>query len=168
MTVLSPQDGVDGPWLATHGANAAWRYARSVDPTLDDIEAARSTGDWDLCVEACAKALQAILVCHCCLDGMRGVPEREHLHALVASSAHPVAAALRALPLSYGATAADAEDAHAAVAEHDGALRARLPFELPVIRRAGRYAATVRATAQVGRFRAARGLGALDWDRSGL
>ncbi|MBU7600091.1 hypothetical protein JGS22_021250 [Streptomyces sp. P38-E01] len=168
MTVLSSDDGIDGPWLATHGANAAWRYARSVDPTLDDIEAASATGAWDLCVEACAKALQAILVCHCCLDGMKGVPEREHLHALIASSGHPVAAALRTLPLSYRATAADADHARTAVDEQDAALRARLPFELPVIRQAGRHAATVRATAQIARFRSARGLGALDWDRSGL
>ncbi|GAA0513635.1 hypothetical protein ACFV27_34125 [Streptomyces antimycoticus] len=168
MTFFSSDDGIDGLWLGTHGANGAWRYARSVDPTLEDIEAARATGAWDLCVEACAKALYAILVCHCSLDGMQGVPEREHLHALIASSGHPVAAALRALPLSYRATEADAERAHAAVDEQDAVLRARLPFELPVIRQAGRHAATVRVTAQIGRFRSARGLGALDWDRSGL
>ena len=163
-----PDDGIDGLWAATHGANAAWRHARSVQSALDDVAAAFETGDWDLCIESCAQALRGIIVCSYCLEGMKGVPDRGELHLRIAVADLPAAAALRGLPASHGATEAEAVRASAVVAEQDAMLRARLPFELPVIRGAAMHVPTVRVTAQVARWRAERGLGPLDWDRSGI
>ena len=165
---MSAALGIDATWLVTHGANAAWRYARSVQPTLADMEASWLTEDWQLCVEACAQALRGIVVCGYCLTGMKTIPDRTELHVLLSVDESPAATALRALPSSFAAQRPEASDAREAVLEHVAALRARLPLELPVIRAAGAHVPTVRVTAQVARWRAERGLGPVDWDRAGL
>jgi hypothetical protein len=160
--------GIDATWLATHGANAAWRYARSVQASLADAGAAWEAGDWELCVEACAQSLRGIVVCGFCLSGMKTVPDRTELHLMLAVDDSPAAVALRRLPSPFGAGRGEAHAAHESVLDQDAALRARLPIELPVIREAGAHAPTVRVTAQLSRWRSARGLGPVDWDRAGL
>ncbi|GAA3434177.1 hypothetical protein [Kutzneria kofuensis] len=165
---MSAVAGIDATWLVTHGANAAWRYARSVQPTLADIEAAWRNEDWPLCVEACAQALRGIVVCGYCLNGMKTMPDRTELHLLMAVDESPAAAALRALPRAFVARRQEASDARRTTLDHVATLRASLPIDLPVIRAAGAHVPTLRVTAQVGRWRAERGLGPVDWDRSGL
>lgn len=160
--------GIDATWLATHGANAAWRYARSVQSALIDLRAAWAAEDWELCVEACAQALRGIVVCEYCLSGLRTLPERTELHLLLAVDRHPAAAALRSLPDSFGAPRTAAAAARDAALGQVAALHVRLPILLPVIREADAQVPTGHATAQIARFRATRGLGSIDWDRSGL
>lgn len=160
--------GIDGTWLATHAAHAAWRYARSVQPSLADLEAAWDAEDWELCVEAGAQALRGMVVCGYCLSGLKTIPDRTQLHLLLCVDDGSAAAALRALPSPFGAGRDEASITRQSVREQLDALRARMPIELPVIRQAGAHAPTVRVTAQVARWRTARGLGPVDWDRSGL
>ncbi|MCP2258139.1 hypothetical protein LX15_001833 [Streptoalloteichus tenebrarius] len=161
-------EGLDGTWLVTHGAHMAWRYARSVQATLADIDAALAEGNWRLAVESCALALRGIVFCRLVGAGLRGTPAESELEARLALDDSPAAAALRALPWPVHAGEAEARAAAAVVAEHDAALRAELPFDLPVIRVAEGHAPTVRITATIARWRAERGMGPVDWNRDGL
>jgi hypothetical protein len=161
-------DGVDVTWLLTHGADMAWRYARSVQQTLVDVTAALDTGDWPLCVEACARALGAIAVCHRVGAGLGDTASKLDYHLWLATDECAAAVALRELPWPVTADAVQAHAAAATVLEHDAELRSALPFVLPAIRENGQYAGAVRIAATIARLRRERGLGPLDWSHEGL
>lgn len=161
-------DGTDVQWVITHGANMSWRYARSVQPALADMEAALETEAWGLCVGACAMALLAMAFCRAVGAGLSGVPSPVELHLRMAVDPGPDAVALRALPSPSDADGPTAHEAAAVVRELDAELRRVLPFEMPVIRKAGGRAPSIRITGEIARWRAERNLGPVDWNRSAL
>ncbi|WP_217559007.1 hypothetical protein [Streptomyces sp. GbtcB6] len=161
-------DGIDAQWAVTDGGQMAWRYARSVQSPLVDIDAALKDGAWAVSIEACATALRGIFYCRMVGAGFRGITSVPELHLRLAADPSPVATALRELPWSGTVDEAQARAAAAVVARHDAELRRILPFELPEIRTAGTRGPTIRLTAEISRWRAERKLGPVDWNRAAL
>ncbi|MFF5481878.1 hypothetical protein ACFY5C_31760 [Streptomyces sp. NPDC012935] len=160
--------GTDLTWLLTHGAGMAWQYAMAVQTSITDVESAFHEGDWATCVESCAVALRAIVYCHQVGDGCVGRPNHVEHHLHLALEDSPAARALRELPPSPGATRAEAEQAMAAVREHDALLREAMPLTVPVIRTANGYFPTVRIAGALEELRAEHSLGPMDWDQWGI
>lgn len=159
---------MDATWLLTHGAHMSWRYARSVQPALVDLDAALEVGNWALALESARAALRAIAFTSWVGRGLSGSPQTAEIHLRLALDDSPAAKSLRALPWSMAATEADARAAARVVAEHDAALRATLPFDMPEIRTELGQGPAMRITATVSRWREERGLGPVNWNREGV
>lgn len=141
----------------------AWQYAMSVQTSLTDIEAAWAAEDYPACLESCAVTMRAIFYCHQIGDGYDGSPGTLEHHAALAASTHPVALALRDLPIPVGSTRSAARHGKDAVAREDDRLRHRLPLEVPVMRSAKGYFPLIGIAADIERLRVEAGLGAMDW-----
>ncbi|GAA3815151.1 hypothetical protein ACFS5L_38960 [Streptomyces phyllanthi] len=165
---LLGDEGLDAGWVISHGANAAWQYAQSVQASLEDLTAARDEGDWALCVESCAMALRAIVYCRRLMRGFNGGLVEPEFQLHLATCEDSAAQALRALPCPLDAGEAEAIASVARVEAEDSALRRKLPFDVPVVRTPeGRWEA-MRISATLVRWRRERGLHHVDWRQDGL
>jgi len=162
------RDGLDVAWVTSHGAAAAWQYALSVQAALDDMEAACTEEDWQVCVESCAMALRAILLCRRLARGLDGPLDDMEFQYVLATSAEPAAVALRDLPWSTESGEQEARTGMAAVAQHDAALRAELPFDVPVTRTPTGVRQAMRISATLVQWRRERSLPDARWRQDGL
>lgn len=162
------RDGLDVTWVTSHGASAAWQYALSVQAARDDIEAACLEEDWRVCVESCAMALRAILLCRRLARGLDGPLDDMEFQYALATSTEPAASALRNLPWSTDVGEHQARTAMASVAQHDAALRAELPFDVPVTRTPAGARQAMRISAILVQWRRDRSLPEARWRQDGL
>lgn len=161
-------EGHNATWVITHGANAAWQYALSVQSAVDDLEAARTAEDWPLCVESCSMALRAISLCRRLTNGFAGQLVDAEFELFLAVSEDSAAAALRSLPSGVGAGRSEAETAIALVEREDALIRGELPFEVPVSRTPEGARRSMRISATLVKWGRERGLQDLGWRQDGL
>jgi hypothetical protein len=157
------RDGQDVTWVTSHGASAAWQYAMSVQAARDDMEE-----DWRVCVESCAMALRAILLCRRLARGLDGPPDDMEFQYALATSTEPAASTLRNLPSSTDVDEHQARTAMASVEQHDAALRAELPFEVPITRTPAGARQAMRISATLVQWRRDRSLPEARWRQDGL
>lgn len=163
MTSQDSRVGHDAIWLAARAAPAAWVFVYEVQSALGDIDAAFADDDWETCVEACAAVLRAVIYTEMVLDGYQGRCPDGVLALHVALDPGRNSARLRDLPLSVGASRADADLAMGVVKQAAGELEAQLPITIPVIRTAKGFFPAVRMGADLEKLRATLGLPPIDW-----